>query len=64
MNSGTIFNAKVILKNSKYVTNAKILKEGQNCQFQFLKGLNNLVLGKLRLRKREHSEHPQNILFP
>ena len=37
------------------MTNDKILKERQNCQFQFSKGLNNLVLGKLRLRKKEHS---------
>ena len=54
------FNAKVILKNIKYTTNDKILKERENCQFQFPKGLNNLVL---RLRNKEHPDHPQNKLF-
>ena len=51
MNPRTIFffNAKVILKNIKYTTNDKILKERENCQFQFPKGLNNLFL---RLRKK------------
>ena len=43
------FNAKLILKNIKYVTNDKSLKERENCQFQFLRGLNNLVL---RLRNK------------
>ena len=47
-----------ILKNAKYVTNDKILNEKQNCQFQFSIEVNNLVLGKLCLRKKS----TQNIL--
>ena len=52
INSRTIFNAaKVILKNTKYATNDKILKEREIVSFSFRKGLNYLVLGKLRLWK-------------
>jgi len=47
INSRTIFNAKVILKNTKYATNDKILKERENCQFQFSKGVELLSFRKI-----------------
>ena len=52
MNLSTIFfYAKIIQKKkkAKYARNNKILKGGENCHFK----LNNLVLGKLRLWKKE-----------
>lgn len=62
MNFRTIFNAKITQKkkkrkNGKYARNDKILKGGENIYFKFSKGFIHLDFGKLRLWKKEHSEH-------